>query len=667
MFSALLTPLVLLCVTVNAQVTVTVNGTASHTIPSTLWGQMFEDISYSGDGGLYAELLQNRAFQMVNLSDQAAALNSWSAVNGAHLTVVAETVPVSAALPNALSVVIPTGTSGQIGFANEGYFGIKVNASNTYTASFFYRFPTASRFSGPATLSLQTSTGQILGATNVTLSGSQTSWKHINTTIKPTTSASGLTNNFVVTVNGAALAGETIHFAMFSLFPPTFKNRPNGMRVDIAEVSKAVLLLCVLVGLTRVFLLTLASMAPSFFRLPGGNNLEGQTVAQRWQWNNTVGPLVDRPGRVGDWGYINTDGLGLFEYLTWCEDLNMQAIMAVWSGFALGGTSIAENALGPYIQQAIDQINFVIGDPRESEPAALRASLGHPDPFPLAHVEIGNEDFFASNTYTYRWNQFRTTLQAEFPDLLFLATSDFDSPVLSPTPQEWDIHVYQTPTWFAQNSQFYDSFARDGTHFFEGEYAAISTNANDIFGTPADGRFTFPTMASSTGEAAFMTGLERNSDIVFAASYAPLLNHVVDSQWTPNLVSFDSGNVYPSTSFYVQQLFSLNRGDEYLPSTVPPTTGTLFWSVVRKTSVTPNEVIIKVVNTVGSSSNVTFNLPFAVARTATNQMLVGGQSDSNSPTTPNLITPKTSTVNVGQSFTYDAPGFSVSVLTLTSA
>ncbi|KAF8880022.1 glycoside hydrolase superfamily [Infundibulicybe gibba] len=165
---------------------------------------------------------------------------------------------------------------------------------------------------------------------------------------------------------------------MLSLFPPTFKNRANGMRVDIAEA--------------------LAEMGPSFFRLPGGNNLEGQTVATRWQWNNTVGSLVNRPGRVGDWGYVNTDGLGLLDYLNWCEDVGMEPIMAVWSGFALGGTSVAETQLGPYIQQAIDQINFVIGDPSKSAAAALRASLGHPAPFALTYVEVGNEDFFAAST-----------------------------------------------------------------------------------------------------------------------------------------------------------------------------------------------------------------------------------------------------------------------------
>lgn len=623
-------------------VTVTVSATASHPIPTTLWGQMYEDISHSGDGGLYAELLQNRAFQQVT-AGTTAALNAWQAVNGATISVVKETVLVSPALPNALHVVIPSGRTGSVGFANTGYFGIKVTAGSTYTASFFYRFPTASSFRGNAVISLQTTRGQVITSTTAALSGAQTAWQQVTVQLRPTTTPSSAANRFVIALDGAAASGQTVNFAMLSLFPPTFKNRANGMRADIAQA--------------------LVEMGPSFFRFPGGNNLEGQTVARRWQWNATVGPLVNRPGRIGDWGYANTDGLGLLEYLNWCEDSGMQPIMAVWAGFALGGTSVAEGQLGPYIQQAIDQINFAIGDPAKSAPAALRASLGRPAPFALTYVEIGNEDFFASTSYIYRWRDFANALKAQFPNLHFIATTSTFNPVLSPNPTEYDVHVYQTPTWFAQNSFFYDGFQRNGTKYFEGEYAAISTNSSDIFGSPANGRLVFPTMQSASGEAAFMTGLERNSDIVFAASYAPLLNHVSASQWTPNLVSFDAGAVYRSTSFYIQKLFSLNRGDQYIPSTLPSRAGTLFWSVVRASAT--QEIIIKVSNTVGTAAPVTFVLPFGtVATSGTLQVIQGSATTSNTPTSPNAAVPVTSTLATGKTFTYNAPGFSVSVIRL---
>ncbi|KAF5318563.1 hypothetical protein D9619_010790 [Psilocybe cf. subviscida] len=622
-----------------AQTTVSVSATASHPVPSTLFGQMFEDIS-SGDGGLYGELLLNRAFQLVT-PGTAAALANWKALNS-NIAVVAETTPVSAALPNALQLSVPAGSVSNVGFANTGNSGIGIQADTNYKASFYYRFPTASKFKGKFVVSLQDAAGTVLASQKVSASGSQTSWKQVKLSLSTSTQPGSINNMFAITVEGNSAAGETINFAMLSLFPPTFKNRENGMRQDIAQA--------------------LADMKPSFFRLPGGNNLEGQTVATRWQWNSTIGPLLDRPGRAGDWGYTNTDGLGLMEYLNWCEDVGMEAIMAVWAGYALGGTSLPEDQLQPYIQQAVDQINFVIGDPAKSAAAAQRAALGHPKPFPLTYVEVGNEDFFAAASYVYRWKDFVTALQAEFPQLHFIATSDTFSPILSPSPTEYDVHVYQTPTWFAQNSFFYDGFERNGTKYFEGEYAAISTNPNNIFGSTSQGRLTFPTMQSAAGEAAFMTGLERNSDIVFAASYAPLLGHVTNNQWTPNLLAFDAGNVYKSTSYYVQKLFSVNRGDEYLPSTLPQVTGNIFWSVVR--SKASSDIIIKISNVASTPEDLTFILPFQhVNGKGTLQLLTGNATASNTPGNPNLFAPVTSSIVVGKTFNYTAPAVSVSVLT----
>uniref|UniRef100_A0A8H7XS73 non-reducing end alpha-L-arabinofuranosidase n=1 Tax=Psilocybe cubensis TaxID=181762 RepID=A0A8H7XS73_PSICU len=572
-----------------------------------------------------------------------AALAGWKSLNG-NITVVADSNPVSAALPNSLQLTVPAGNTNNIGFANVGFnAGLNVIPHATYKASFYYRFQKASKFRGSFVISLQDGSGTTLTSQKVSITGSQTSWKQVKVSLNTNIAPGSTSNMFAITLNGDSAAGEVINFAMLSLFPPTFKNRENGMRQDIAQA--------------------LADMKPSFFRLPGGNNLEGQTVNTRWQWNNTLGELVDRPGRFGDWGYVNTDGLGLMEYLHWCEDLGMQAIMAVWDGYTLSGASLAENQLAPYIQQAIDQINFVIGDPKKSEAAALRASLGHPDPFPLKYVEVGNEDFFASDTYVYRWRDFVTALQAEFPDIHFIATSNAFNPILSPNPTEYDVHVYQTPTWFAQNSFYYDGFERNGTKYFEGEYAAISTNPDNIFGSTSQGRLTFPTMQSSAGEAAFMTGLERNSDIVFAASYAPLLGHVTHNQWTPNLLAFDAGSVYRSTSYYVQQLFSLNRGDEYLPSTLPEQLGTVFWSVVRNTST--KEIIIKISNTASTPSALTFVLPFKnVASKGSLQLLTGPATSSNTPTNPNLFAPVTSTIITGETFNYTAPAVSVNVITI---
>ncbi|THH09564.1 hypothetical protein EW145_g1917 [Phellinidium pouzarii] len=629
---------------------------------------------YSGDGGLYAEMLQNRAFQRV-MPGASDALAAWSAVGGAQISVVDSTTPLSSALPNSLQIQVSTNTTEAVGLANSGYFGINVNSSWTYNASFFFKFAEGSTFDGSLTASLVALDGTVLASSSEKVSGAHsTNWTEFSVKLRPSMSGSNTNNSFTVTLDSgktAIAAGETAFFSMFSLFPPTYKGRENGMRVDIAQA--------------------LADMKPAFFRFPGGNNLEGQSIEERWIWNNTVGPLVDRPGRLGDWGYINTEqvpldlkiriiiianmynisGLGLKEYLDFIEDEGMQSIMAVWAGYSFGGT-VAEADLATYIQAAIDQINFVIGDPAKSEAAALRASLGHPEPYPLQWIEVGNEDFFAADTYgAYRWQDFVGNLSAEFPHLQFLATTDTFDPILTPTPQLYDIHVYQTPSaftkrdynhasdasrestaWFAENSFIYDGF--------EGEYAAISTNANDIFGTPADGRFSYPTMSGSAGEAAFMTGLERNADIVFAASYAPLLQSVDDFQWTPNLISFDAGNVYLSTSYYIQKLFSLSKGTEYLPSTLPSTDGVVSWSVTRDTRT--HEVFVKVVNTAAAAADLSFELPFHVSAQGSVQMLGGSVASanlSNTPVTPAAVVPQMSSVRVGSTFFYSAPGFSV--------
>jgi len=285
-------------------------------------------------------------------------------------------------------------------------------------------------------------------------------------------------------------------------------------------------------------------------------------------------------------------------------------------------------------------------------------------------VEIGNEDFVgqAPGTYASRWNSFVTNLTATFPQLHFMATSHTSGPVLTPTPQHYDNHVYQTPNWFATNSFMYDSVPRNGMTFFEGEYAAISLNSSNLFGTPAQGRLLWPTLASAVGEAAFMMGFERNADIVFAASYAPLLGHVNDSQWTPNLVGFDAGNVIKSTSFHVQKLFSVNSGDEYLPSSLPDSSasGALFWSVTRRSNT--GELIIKISNNAASPAEMAFVLPFAnVSHVGTAQVLTGATgTDSNTPEMPNLVAPVTTVIPTGAAFNYTAPAMSVTVITLTT-
>ncbi|KAF9465654.1 glycoside hydrolase family 51 protein [Collybia nuda] len=579
-------------------------------------------------------LLRNRAFQKVT-PNTPEALDGWRSINNAGLTIIADPTPVSNALPNSLEVKFPPNKFGPIGFGNEGFVGgLKVDKSLTYTASFFYRFPVASSFKGNAVIGLQTSTGLSLGSATAVLSGTQTTWQQITVTFTPSQNPFNNKNYFSITLDGIASSGQTIHFAMLSLFPPTFRGRVNGLRPDLATA--------------------LLEMTPGFLRFPGGKNL-GNSVDTRWQWNNTVGKLVDRPGRVGTWGYVNTDGLGLLEFLTLCEDLSVTPIMGVWAGFSLDGNSVPIEDFWPYIQQAIDQINFAIA-PTSHPLGLLRSQLGHTAPFALTYIEIGNEEFFSSDTYVDRWGYMTSVLSQNFPQLRYIATSNSNNPVLYPDPTHWDVHSFQTPGWFASNSFFYDGFERNGTMYLEGEYAATT---NDL--VAKHDRLLYPTMKGAASEAAYMTGLERNSDIVFGASYSPLLN-VISGEKTPNLISFDVTTVYRSTSYYVQMMFANNRGATLMQSTLPDPTGTLFWTVSR--DVYAQMYFIKIVNVAAASEVVTVKLP-GVFLSGAAVVLTGAPDASNTPTTPGLVVPVINAINLSayvNTHSHTAPAYSVTVL-----
>ncbi|KAF9456916.1 glycoside hydrolase [Collybia nuda] len=635
----------------SATFNVAVQSTASHAMPDTLYGLMYErkpyspfqtvrylkrtyrSLQHSGDGGLYGELLRNRAFQ-IKTPGTTDALEAWAALNSAsRISVVKSSTPVSSGLPNSLSLSIPSGTTGTVGFSNAGYWGINVQSSWKYPGMLYYRFPSppSSTISGTFTIALQSSSGAVLGSTTGAFSSSG-GWKQIFFTLAPGTTASNDNNLFVVSTNGATIAGQTIEFSMFSLFPPTFNSRANGFRMDLSQA--------------------LLDLKPSFFRFPGGNNLEGQTAASRWNWKNTILDRLERPGRMGDWSYVNTDGMGLYDYLQWIEDMGMQSIMGVWAGYSLDGTSLPSSALGPYIQDAIDQINFAIGDPATNQWAAKRSAMGHPAAFKLKYVEIGNEDNFAGSSYnSYRWHDFATALSAAFPQITFIATSATSGnvPSISPAPKAWDLHIYNNPAWFRGGSYNFDILARNGLQFFQGEYAATNSDSG--------ARLTYPTIDGAVAEAAYMTGFDRNSDIVFAASYAPLLNNVNSTQWTPNLVSFTASKVIKSTSYYIQQMFSLYKGNQYLPSTTNQASTPVQWSVTRDS--TNNNVI----NTATSSNTVVFTLPFGTINSAgTGTVLSGNSGASNTPTNPNAVVPRSITFTAGKTITYNAPALSASVL-----
>ncbi|KAF7347268.1 Glycoside hydrolase [Mycena venus] len=573
--------------------TLNISTTATHPIPSTLFGYMWEVKTIppqlrsilQGDNTAAmevfmvllslrdAELLQNRAFQAVIPGTQNA-LTAWQPFNGARLSVTSKTAGVSSSLPNSLEVQIPKVVSGPIGFENTGYWGIKVQSGWTYQGSFYAKSTT---FTGSVTISLKSSSGTVFATKAVT--GVTKSWKKFTFEFQPSVSADNDDNVFNVVVDGKSAAGQTIFFGMFSLFPPTFRGRENGMRIDLAEA--------------------LAATQPSVWRFPGGNNLEGGSFDTRWKWNATIGPLEDRPGRVADWGYPNTDGLGLLEYLNWVEDLGAEPILGVWDGISIANYSdlgtwpvVPEADLQPYIDDVLNELEFIVGDAKTTEGGKLRASLGRTEPYSLKFIEIGNEDQFQPDSYAaYRWNAFVSAISAKYPDFEFLATT-LPTTALTPAYQRIDFHMYNSPSWFTTNSFMFDDYPRNGTKWFVGEYAVTSTNDTNALGDIPSGRLPYPTLQGAAAEAAFMTGMERNSDVVFASAYAPR-----NYQWTPDIITYDASRMVKSTSYYVQQMFSVNRGTHVLSTTPAPSNDTtpLFWvaSYNNETDV----VFLKVSNT----------------------------------------------------------------------
>ena len=535
-----------------AQPTLTINAgeVKGHSSPL-LYGIMTEEINYSYDGGLYAELIANRTFQ-----DPANNPKRWSVLQdpGAAGTMEFDSAEkLNDRLPVSLKLTATAASATmRVGVANEGFWGIPVRPGQRYTASFYAK--AAPGFSGPLTVAISSKTGPDNFAT-ATIPALTSEWKKYEVTLTAGGSVGGAalqpTKNaeFRIWTN----APGTVWFSLVSLFPPTYANRPNGLRPDIMQL--------------------LADYHPAFLRFPGGNYLEGRDLANRFDWKKTVGDVAERAGHMSPWNYRSSDGLGLLEFLEWCEDLKMQPLLAVFSGLVLGGGANAEvkpgDALQPYVQDALDEIEYVTGAV-STKWGAVRAQDGHPAPFQLTYVEVGNEDW--RGDYNGRFTQLHDAIKAKYPDLQLIDASvhspnngRLTSTVKDRKPDVQDSHIYMTSEQQAESSATaYDKYDRTGPKVFEGEWATrVPNNAAT------------PNFAGAMGDAAYMTGLERNSDAVIMASYAPLFVNVSNAlggrnapgssmQWPVNLIGYDALTSYGSPAFYAQVMFNNNRGDEIL-------------------------------------------------------------------------------------------------------
>jgi alpha-L-arabinofuranosidase len=588
------------------------------TISSNLFGIFFEEINMAGDGGLYAELIRNRSFEDASTPANWTLATSGSATGSYGIDT---SMPLSSSNTQCLKLTMNGGT-GTVGAVNNGYYGIALTSGNTYNLGFYARV--ASGFTGNITVLLESTNGNTVYAQN-TVSGLTTSWQHFSFPLVPNTTDPN--SQLVLRISQTG----SVYLDFVSLFPgQTFNNRTNGLRPDLANM--------------------LVNLKPSFMRFPGGSWVDGSDLADAYHWELTVGNPANRTPRDNVWGYMVDNGLGFHEYLQLCEDLGAQPVLCINCGMS-GSAFISTNNLGPWIQEALDAIQYANGD-TSTYWGAQRAANGHAAPFNLQYIEIGNEN--SGTAYNANYGLFYNAIQAAYPNMNIIADSFGTIPTSAPV-QILDEHYYNSASWFAQNSTHYDSYSRSGPKIFVGEYAV----AYDI------GPGFAATLQNALGEAAWMTGLERNSDIVALACYAPLFANVNNEDWSPDLIYFNGTQVYGNPSYYVQQMFSLNRGNVVLPATVTVSGNPLYVSSSLVTG--SGQIIVKAVNFNNSSMSTTFNVSgvTSIASTAMVVQLSGKSGDTNSFATPTHIFPVTNTINnAALNFTVTLPANSLSIFRL---
>jgi alpha-N-arabinofuranosidase len=620
------------------------------TVSPTLYGLMTEEINYSYEGGLYAELIANRTF-----NPAPNEMKFWSAAGGATMSQ-DPGMPLNDALTSSMKLdASNAGNNSPAGIENSGYWGIPVRPHTTYHASLYAR--STNGFSGPLTVCLESADGKTVFAT-AEVDGITSDWQRFDVTLTTKRTKPSKDNVFKITT----LTPGIIWFQQVSLFPPTYKERPNGNRPDLMNL--------------------LAAMHPAFLRLPGGNYLEGNSIAERFDWKKSIGPVEQRPGHESPWGYWSTDGLGLLEYIEWCEDLNIQPVLAVYAGYSLRHQHVNPgDDLKPYVQDALDEIEYVTGD-AITKWGAQRIKDGHPAPFAVNYIEIGNEDWFdRSGSYDQRFAQFYDAIKSAYPQLQVIATTKVKSRV----PDLLDEHCYRSEEEMEAHALDYDKYSRtDHTKIFCGEWATR-------VGSPT------PNMAGALGDAAWMTGMERNSDIVLISSYAPLFVNVSDigersgsMQWRSDLIGYDALNSYGSPSYYAQVMFSARHGDTILatdsqniptqlwqpppkhrngvelPRLPAQRIRKIFFDATRDSH--SGTIYLKMVNTLGTPQPVTVELSGVETVKRTGHAIVlkaASLDDTNSIDQPSNIVPVETTMRgLGKQFTKVLPSYSITILEL---
>ncbi len=616
-------------------------------VQSTMYGIFFEDINYAADGGLYAEMVKNRSFEFPQ------HLMGWRAFGKFE---VEDDGPFERN-PHFVRLKYSGHRDKYTGLENEGFFGIAVKKDATYRFSVWARCPEG----GKSTLEVSfvdnntMEEDQRFVKTTINVSGKE--WKKYTAELKsPRTEAKAALRIYLLASGKDPIATTDVEH--ISLFPKdTWKGRENGMRKDLAQA--------------------LYDMKPGVFRFPGGCIVEGTDLESRYQWKNSVGPVENRPLNENRWhytfphrfypDYFQTYGLGFFEFFQLCEDFGCEPLPVISCGLSCQfqnpdptkpGVHVALDDLDSYIQDALDLVEFANG-PVDSKWGKVRAEMGHPEPFNLKFLGVGNEQWDYDDAhggygpvFTERLKKFNAALRAKYPQLKLIGTTgpnsegwDFD--LLQPRMKElkvdlYDEHYYRNEEWFLSHGLRYDSYDRKGPKVFAGEYACHGSNKHK-----------WNHYYTSLLEAAHMTGIERNADIVHMATYAPLFAHVDGWQWRPDAIWFDNLRSFKSVSYYVQQLFATNKGTNVLQLTMDkkPVAGQegqdgLFASSVFDKQT--GEVIIKVVNTSKQKQPVTINLTGLKGERTANTITLchDGMDDENTLDQPEKIIPQNGTLKL---------------------
>lgn len=608
-------------------------------ISDLLMGVFFEDINYAADGGIYAELVQNRGFEY-DPADKEGRDNNWNSlkawsVKTDDVKLVIDTIrPIHVNNKHYAALTIKNQGSGLV---NEGFDGIPVKAGETYIFSVFAR--STEKKKGKLLIKITDKNGNILS--QVTSGSLTATWKKYEASLQVKTTVDDAKLEVVPLQTGR------VNLDMVSLFPKnTFKGRKNGLRADLAQV--------------------VADLKPRFVRFPGGCVAHGDGIANMYRWENTIGPLETRKPQRNMWGYHQTAGLGYFEYFQYCEDIDAEPVPIVAAGVpcqnsahhgcAIGGQQggIPLEHMDEYIQSILNLIEYANGS-EKSEWGNKRAAAGHAAPFNLKYIGVGNEDLI-TDIFEERFKLIFDAVKAKYPEITVIGTV---GPFNEGTDyvEGWkvakemkipmvDEHYYQTPGWFLNNQSFYDSYDRAELKVYLGEYAAhIPGRHNNV--------------ETALSEALHLINIERNGDIVSMASYAPLLAKEGYTQWNPDLIYFNNTEVKPTVGYYIQQLFGQNPGNTYIPSTITVNDIRASKRVAASIVTKEDEVIIKLANLLPVEVKTSVDLiAFNIASKSAELTVLKGDLEDKS------AKPVISTISIENGLEYSLPPYSFSVIKL---